>query len=73
MSCFTDQHMRWSLSSEYLQEAEDGDSCDQSVRGGHYINKRSFARPASRTPTDDDVRVRFDGFRVLREMPNLLN
>ena len=73
MSCFTDQHMHWSLTSEYLQDAEDGGRCDRTVRGGHYINKRSFARPASRTPTDYDMRVRFDGFRVLREMTNLPN
>jgi len=73
MSCFTDQHMRWSLSSEYLHDAEAGGRCDRSVRGGHYINKRSFSRPASRTPTDDDVRVAFRGLRVIREMPILSN
>jgi len=68
LSCFTDRHLLWSLSSEYLEEANAVGVCDRVVRGGHYFNKLAFTRPGSRTTTGEDARVRFSGFRVLREL-----
>lgn len=69
MSCWTEQHELWSLSSQYLRNAEETQTCeDRVVRGGSFFFGRVSARVGSRSPTDDDARVHFDGFRVMRNL-----
>lgn len=73
MSCETDQHELWSLSSQYLERAEAGGRCDRVSRGGGYVFVKAFVRVGFRVPVDDDARLQSVGFRVLRETNTLLN
>ncbi|WP_170787527.1 formylglycine-generating enzyme family protein [Ruegeria lacuscaerulensis] len=67
MSCWSKRYEGWSTSSRYLQHAV-STLCDSNVaRGGAYGLAMDYARVGSRGRVIGAGRVRFTGFRVLRE------
>lgn len=69
MSCWSDRHEDWMLSSTYLTQAYADTRCRRVTRGGIYTSQMDQVRVAVRGSIRTNVRLRGAGFRVLREMP----
>ncbi|RBW41907.1 hypothetical protein DS901_14255 [Loktanella sp. D2R18] len=68
LSCWSERQQLFTLTSQYLEHAQTNGTCDRVRRGGNYVFSKNFSRTGARYPIDDDARVSFVGFRVLREM-----
>jgi formylglycine-generating enzyme required for sulfatase activity len=67
MSCWTERHMGWPRSSNYLEMAQ-GQSCRRVTKGGAYAAAMDFARPAVRGSGGEVRRSNITGFRVVRDL-----
>jgi formylglycine-generating enzyme required for sulfatase activity len=68
MSCWSERHEDWMLSSIYLAQAYADERCRRVTRGGRYDSYMDQVRVAVRGSARIDVRLRGAGFRVLREI-----
>ncbi|GHC46372.1 formylglycine-generating enzyme family protein [Neogemmobacter tilapiae] len=66
MSCYTERLLNLKLSSEWLTTIEK--SCRRTLRGGDFASPVDILRVAWRAPTDADSRVKYVGFRVIKEL-----
>jgi formylglycine-generating enzyme required for sulfatase activity len=70
MSCWAPRHELWALSSTYIQNGVQQQTCTERVgRGGSHYARKVMVRSAARAPLRLDLRLPDIGFRVLREMP----
>ncbi|MCU0912471.1 MAG: formylglycine-generating enzyme family protein, partial [Rhodobacteraceae bacterium] len=67
MSCWTERHTGWPLSSVY-QEMAFNTSCERVAKGGDYAAAMDYARPAVRGRGREDRRSNIVGFRVVRDL-----
>jgi len=67
MSCWTERHMDWPVSSIYLKMALNT-TCDRVAKGGDYAATMDFARPAVRGRGSEDRRSNIVGFRIIRDL-----
>ena len=70
MSCWSERHMDWPLSSIYLENALHT-SCDRVTKGGAYGATMDYARPAVRGRGPEDRRSNMMGFRIVRDLKQL--
>jgi formylglycine-generating enzyme required for sulfatase activity len=67
MSCWTERHMDWPVSSIYLDMARNT-TCNRVAKGGDYAATMDFARPAVRGRGSEDRRSNIVGFRIVRDL-----
>jgi formylglycine-generating enzyme required for sulfatase activity len=67
MSCWTERHMDWPVSSIYLEMALNT-RCERVTKGGAYAATMDYARPAVRGRGSEDSRSNIMGFRIVRDL-----
>jgi formylglycine-generating enzyme required for sulfatase activity len=67
LSCYTSRLGGWSTTSEWLRESG-GESCERAVRGGDWGSPLDILRVAWRGPQTEEWRLKYSGFRVVREL-----
>lgn len=68
MSCYAEQQLGLSSSSEYLDIALSVQSCTRVLKDGGFNATPGWSRPQSRFPSLEDGRSGFTGFRLVRTL-----